>query len=190
MENVTNVPTAAQQPAARKKNNIVIYYWGNGKGKTTAALGLALRASGYKKKILFAQFIKGDWKTGEDVALSRINYLVHKKFGLGFVYKTDDKARTDKHKKAVLRGLNFILDNYKKYDIIILDELANAVNLGLIDIKKIILAVSITRNKCTVVITGRPLIKELAESSDLITEMKKIIHPFDNGVTAIESIDW
>lgn len=190
MGNATNASTAAQQPVAHKKQSVVIYYYGNGKGKTTAALGLALRASGYKKKILFAQFIKGDWKTGEDVALSRINYLDHKKFGLGFVYKTDSKKRTGEHKQAALQGLEFILDNYKKYDIVVLDEIANAIDLGLIDIKEVVSAVSTIKDRCTVVLTGRPLIKDLVKLSDLITQMKKIIHPFDKGVMAIKSIDW
>jgi cob(I)alamin adenosyltransferase len=71
-----------------------------------------------------------------------------------------------------------------------LDEIANAIELGLIDRKKVVAAVSAIKDKRTIVLTGRPMIRELAKSSDLITEMKKVVHPFDKGTMAIESIDW
>lgn len=190
MENVTNASTAAQQQVAPKKPSLVIYYFGNGKGKTTAALGLALRASAYKKRVLFAQFVKGDWKTGEDQALSKIDYLDHKKFGLGFVYKTDSDARMNAHKAAAKTGLNFICDNFGNYDIIVMDEISNAIELGLVKAMDVTNMIHAIKDGRTLVLTGSARISQLVSCADLVTQMKKISHPFDKGVMAIESIDW
>lgn len=190
MANATSASIAAQRQAAPKGQVLVIYYYGDGKGKTTAALGLALRASAYKKKILFAQFVKGDWGTGEDVALAKIDNIEHKKFGVGFVYESDSPKRMKAHIDSARKGLEFVRQNHRRYDIIVLDEISNAIKLDLlnaIDVYKIVVEI---KKRRTIILTGSPRIKELIELSDLITEMKKIAHPFDKGITAVESIDW
>jgi len=171
-------------------NGIVVCYYGDGKGKTTAALGLTLRASGYNRKILFAQFIKGSWKTGEDRGLSRHTNIDHKKFGLGFVGIEGDKISHRKHSVAAAKGIEYVKNNMARYDIIVLDEIHGAIEKKLIGEESVLEIIRSKKPTQTVILTGRPKIKSIIEMSDLTTQMKKIKHPFDSGVIAIKSIDW
>ncbi len=168
---------------------MILTFYGEGKGKTSAALGIALRASGYGKKILFCQFIKGNWDTGEDKALKRIKNLIHKKFGLGFVKKGDSEQKRLKDIKAAQAGFDFVKTNTMKYDIVILDEILIAIELGFI--KKTDLLIFLKNNpNCDYVLTGRPKINEIIEISDYVSEIKKFKHPFDRGIIAKKGIDY
>ena len=168
---------------------MIISYYGDGKGKTTAALGLVLRASGYKKKILFAQFIKGEFKTGEDEALKEIKGLARKKFGLGFVGIGGDTKRPDEHKAAAQKGLKYVSKNLDNFEVIVLDEIFGAVK-GKLLCSEDVLKLLAKSKEIDFVLTGRPKIDELLAVSDLVSEIKKVKHPFDNGLTAKRGIDY
>ena len=170
---------------------MIITYYGNGKGKTTAALGLALRASGYNKKILFAQFVKSPKSiTGEDKALKKIHNLTHKKFGLGFVGLLKDSRSLEEHALAAQKGLNYISKHMKEFDIIVCDEILGAIKGRLLkesDVKKLIQSVLPSQS---LIFTGRPKYKSILELSDLATEMEEIKHPYQKGTLAAEGIDY
>jgi len=168
---------------------MIISYYGDGKGKTTAALGLATRAAGRDKKVLFAQFIKGDQITGEDIALKKIKLIVHKKFGLGFVGIMGDQKPLQDHQKAALEGLRYISNAFQKFDVIVLDEVFGAIDCQLIDENEICKLIQDMPKNIDLVLTGRPKISKLLRLSDLVTEMKKIKHPFDKGIQAKIGID-
>lgn len=168
---------------------VIISYYGDGKGKTTAALGLILRASGYDQKILFVQFIKGEFETGEDEALGKIKNLTHKKFGLGFVGIMGDDRDHDEHKNAAIGGLRYVLDHLDSFDIVVLDEVFGAVHGGLIGLSEVLDLVK-RCDKIDLVMTGRPKIDELINVSDLVTQMKSVKHPFDRGHAAKRGIDY
>jgi len=170
---------------------LIITYYGNGKGKTTAALGLVLRASGYNKKVLFAQFIKSPKSiTGEDRALKKIKNLTLKKFGLGFVGLFRDSQKISAHIQAARKGLKYVKSNMDKFDIIVCDEILGAVKGGLIKINEV---ENLIKNfdKCKhLILTGRPKYKRLIDLSDLVSEVKEVKHPYRKGKLAIAGIDY
>lgn len=170
---------------------MIIVYYGDGKGKTTAALGLALRASGYKKKILFAQFIKSPKSlTGEDKSLKTIKNLVHKKFGLGFVGLYDDSKPLKDHRKAAEDGFELVKGSVKKFDVVVLDEFLGAIKGGLIDLASAIEFIRNFPKEKDLVLTGRPKYGKIVSLADLVSEVKEIKHPFTKGKMAKEGIDF
>jgi len=185
---------------------MIIVFTGNGKGKTTAALGQAVRALGQGKKVLIIQFIKGPWKTGEDKFAKKIKDFRIIKTGKGFVKTLGDKLPFKEHQKAVHKGLKLAARaiNSKKYDLIILDEINNAVDLKLVSVKdvlKILKPLKNTRrlfsnsqefeNKPDIILTGRNAPKSFIKIADLVTEMKEIKHPFQkNKASARAGIDF
>jgi len=170
---------------------MIITYYGNGKGKTTAALGLALRSSGYDKKILFVQFIKSPKsKTGEDVALKKIKNLTHKKFGLGFVGLLQDSHTPQEHRLAAQKGLKYVIKELGNYELVILDEVLGAIKGKLIDEKSILDLMNLISKNQTLVLTGRPKYKRIISKCDLATEMSEIKHPFQKGQLAVKGVDF
>jgi len=124
-----------------KEKGLLIVYTGNGKGKTTAALGLCVRACGYDLKVAIVQFVKGSWQYGELDGIKRLEpnvELIRK--GKGFVGIIDDKLPRSEHEKAAEEALVFVdeLIQSGKYDIVILDELNVAISLGLIEIDNVL----------------------------------------------------
>lgn len=186
MESVTSVLIVGQQLVV---HNMIISYYGDGKGKTTAALGLALRASGYEKKILFAQFIKSPQSTtGEDRALKKIKFLEHKKFGLGFIGIKGDQRKFSEHSSAAQKGLEYVNSSIDAFDIVILDEIFGAIKGNLISSEQVLSMIK--NSKKIVVLTGRPAIDSILKVSDLVTHMQNIKHPFDSGSLAAEAVDY
>lgn len=169
---------------------LVITYFGDGKGKTTAALGLALRASAYKEKILIIQFVKGDWATGEEKAVKNLKTVKLIKSGAGFVGILNDKKTLQIHSKAAQKGINLALKSLPHYKILILDEILGAIKGGLISSRDALKIIKQKPEDSILVMTGRPKIDCILNKSDLITEMRCIKHPFDKGVLAIKGIDW
>lgn len=169
---------------------MIIVYTGNGKGKTTAALGLAMRAAGWGQQVAIIQFIKGFKDTGEWKMIERIPEIDiyqtfdDKKLGIG-------KPRPE-HRKSVSDGIKLtkkIIKN-KKYDVVILDEINNAVHYGLVEAGEIIKLANEKPVEMTIVFTGRGAPKQLLEIADLVTEMKEIKHPFKSGIPAKRGIDF
>lgn len=173
---------------------MLMIFTGNGKGKTTASLGQALRAIGDGKKVLMVQFIKGPWKSGEDTSYKRLepDFKIVKT-GLGFVGILDDKLPLSDHQKAAGDGLKYADHeaSAKKWDILILDEIWNALDLKLVtqkDVQKFIdkhLA-----GLEHLILTGRSCPKEFIDQADLVTEMKEIKHPYAKGVDAQKGVEF
>ena len=174
-----------------KEKGLIIINTGQGKGKTTAALGIALRTLGHNQKVAIIQFIKGGWEPGESLALKVFgDKLKFHAFGEGFTWETQDRNKdinlvTSSWKKA----LSYIKDpNYK---LIILDEIILAIKLGYIDENEIINGINLRPELTHVVLTGRGASKKIIDSADLVTEMKLIHHPFrEQGVKAQEGIEY
>lgn len=169
-------------------------FTGNGKGKTTAALGSALRAVGEGKKVLMVQFIKGPWKSGEDESqklLAPDFKLV--KMGKGFVGILGDSLPREEHEQAAEDALSFAMREMESgnWDIIILDEVNNAIQLNLITKEKVISFVNETKEKLEhLILTGRDAPQELIELADLVTEMQDIKHPYDKGIKAKRGLEY
>jgi len=192
MVSVTNALTAERQPAVAK-TLMIISYFGKGKGKTTAALGVALRASGYKFKTEIIQFVKGSkFKSGEELALKSSKLIKIKKFGLGFVGIKGDSRNIKDHQYIAQKGLEYAKKVILRNDarVIILDEILGAIYGDLVKKDDVIKLTKKTCKNKIIILTGRPRIKEIIELSDLATEMKEIKHPYRKNIPAIKGLDF
>ena len=166
-------------------------YAGDGKGKTTAALGLALRAIGASKKVAVIQFMK-KIDTSEYKAIKKFRLpILIESFGIGFYQVLGDKKPKRAHIKAAQKGFMRAQEiiQSEKYDLIILDEINVAVGLGLIDVKEVIKIIGLNK-KAELVLTGRNAHRKLKKLADLVTEMKKHKHYFDAGIKARRGIEY
>ena len=157
-------------------------YTGNGKGKTTAAIGLAMRASGAGKKIYIAQFVKG-MKYSEIKTLEKFNNIDVAQFGLKcFIIDKPKQEDID----AAVEGLNRVkqIIQSQKYDIVIMDEANIAVFFKLFSVEDLLDIIDMKPDNVELIITGRYAEKKLIEKADLVTEMKEIKHYYNNGVNA------
>ena len=163
------------------EKGLVIVYTGNGKGKTTAALGMALRAIGYDHRVCMLQFIKGSWHYGEMDSSKKLepNFELIA-VGKGFVGILDDNSPREEHEKYAAEAVRICREKIfsEKYDVIILDEVNYAITLGLIDVQEIIKIIKEKPSDLDLVLTGRDVKEEIVELADLVTEMKEIKHPF------------
>lgn len=169
-------------------------FTGNGKGKTTAALGQAIRAVGEGKKVLMIQFIKGPWKSGEDFLAKGLepNFRLLK-MGKGFVGIMGDKLPREEHVKAAEDALAYARKEIESgnWNIVILDEINNAVSLGLVTKEKVLEFLQTTNHKLqTLILTGRDATQEFIDRADLVTEMLDIKHPYNKGIKAKRGLEY
>ncbi|MCK5125485.1 MAG: cob(I)yrinic acid a,c-diamide adenosyltransferase [candidate division Zixibacteria bacterium] len=174
-------------------HGLVIVYTGNGKGKTTAALGLCIRGAGHGNKISIIQFIKSNWPYGELEGLKRLEPEVKiKTLGAGCIGLPGDNKPIEEHQaaaqKAYLRSLEVIEKN--EDDTVVLDEINTAIGLELITVDELMRLLDKRPAKMNLVLTGRDAPKELIDRADLVTEMKEIKHPFQDGYLGKKGIDY
>jgi len=179
---------------------MLIIFTGNGKGKTTAALGQAIRALGQGKRVLMIQFIKGNWETGEHKFVKKFK-IQNSKFkiipaGRGFVKILGDKLLFSEHKKAAQKALKLAKKAInppaggKKWDLVILDEINVAVSLKLIKAAEVLKILNNLSPGKAVILTGRGAPKSFVKIADLVTEMKEIKHPFQKGQIGKKGIEF
>ena len=174
-------------------DGLVIVYTGGGKGKTTAALGMALRAIGYDHKVCMIQFIKGSWHYGEmDSSKKLAPGFELVAVGKGFVGILDDNSPKEDHEKYAEEAMKICKEKIlsDRYDLVILDEINYAVNLGLINSSSVIDLIKIKPERLDLVLTGNHAKVEIIELADLVTEMKEVKHPFRSGIKAKKGIDF
>jgi cob(I)alamin adenosyltransferase len=174
------------------QKGMLLVYTGDGKGKTTAALGLALRASGYGMKVGIIQFMKGTWNTGEMEALKKIKGIDLIRTGKGFYKILDDRFTEKEHRNAAKLAIQRIQKciNQKKYDILILDEINVTVDTGLLKTSEVLNILQKIPPNLHVILTGRNAPAEFIEIADLVTEMKEIKHPYQKGGLAQKGLDY
>lgn len=169
---------------------LLMVYTGNGKGKTTAALGLAMRAAGHGLRVCFIQFIKGSWHYGELDAVKRFEGLIDLHvMGKGFTWKSeniDEDARLAREAwdfagKAIASGT---------YHIVILDEFTYLLHYGMLELAPCLDLLNERNPQQHVVITGRYAPPELIKAADLVTEMQEIKHPLKAGIKAQKGIEF
>lgn len=169
-------------------------FTGNGKGKTTAALGTAMRAIGEGKRVLMVQFIKGPWKSGEDESSKLLKpcFRLVKK-GKGFVGIMGDNLPREEHERAAEEALAYARKEIESgdWDIVILDEINNAVSLGLIPKKSVLELIEAESHTIeTLIFTGRDAPQEFLDRADLITEMRDIKHPYEKGIHGKKGLEY
>ena len=172
---------------------LILVHTGDGKGKTTAGLGLALRAWGSGLRVLILQFIKGGWKYGELEAIERLGQLDGRieirPLGLGLMRSDEDR---EKHIRAAAKALQeserMMVSG--QYDLIIFFEINYAVKFGLISLDDVLALLDKKPEKLHVLLTGRDARPELIERADLVTEMKLVKHPYQQGIKAQQGIEF
>jgi cob(I)alamin adenosyltransferase len=172
------------------EKGLLIVHTGPGKGKSTAAFGLALRALGRGRKVGVVQFIKGAWETGERRALESFgDLLVWRTMGEGFTWETQDRER-DVAAAAAAWALALEMMDDPAINLLILDELNIALRYGYLPLDAVLAAFAARRPTLHVVVTGRNAKPELIEAADLVTEMGLVKHHFAAGVKAQEGIEF
>lgn len=178
-------------------HGLVHAYIGNGKGKTTAAVGTAVRAAGYGWKILFLQFMKeAKWPSGERSSLRKLGVDVYV-MGEGFYKILNDQKPEEVHQAAAAKALALSYERLLSgaYQLVILDELGSAVEEGLLARKPVEELLKMHSKKglakqTHLIWTGHKKIPWMLKYADLVTEMKKIKHPYDKGIIATKGVDF
>jgi cob(I)alamin adenosyltransferase len=175
-----------------KQKGLIIVYTGPGKGKTTAAMGMALRGVGHHLKSLMIQFIKGSWKYGELEAVKALYpYFEIFPMGKGFIHI--GKPGPEKEDvEAVSKAWECFEGKVssKEYDMIILDEINVALNYGLLPLGPVLQALHEKPAGLHLVLTGRNAPPEIMDMADLVTEMVEVKHPYNNGVPAQKGVEF
>jgi cob(I)alamin adenosyltransferase len=172
------------------KKGLLVVFTGNGKGKTTAALGMALRSAGHGLKVGFIQFIKGSWNYGELEAVKRFEDLIDFHVtGRGFTWKSEDLA---KDTAAARQAWRFALDAMasQRYHLVVLDEFTYLLKYKMVDLPPVLAALAARPANLHVAVTGRDAPPELLDAADLVTEMRAIKHPLQNGIKAQKGIEF
>ena len=179
----------SKSPPAGQRRGLVQVFTGDGKGKTSAAIGAVVRASGHGLRVYIGFFMKGS-HSGERDILSRLPNVTMESFGAGgFVGrenirpedKEEAKRGLEAARKAVLSG---------NYDLVVLDELNLAVARNLVALDEVLRLIEERPDGVELILTGRQAHSNLVKAADLVTEMLKIKHPYDNGVKAREGIEY
>jgi len=173
---------------------LVIVFTGEGKGKSTSAWGMALRASGHQKKIMVVQFLKNFKDYGElkfAKKFPRANIEI-KTFGEGYVGIRGDRKPKEVHSLAAKKALEYVKRAMKgkKYFMIILDEINIALNLRLLKVEDVLELLKSKPKSLHLVLTGRGAPKKIIKSADLVTEMKEVRHPYKKGILAQKGIEF
>ena len=172
---------------------LIVVFTGDGKGKTSAALGIALRAWGHGMAVSLVQFVKGSSATGESKAAERlVPTLELASLGKGFVNCFGDTTPLDEHRQAAAAALEAARQRMLSgvWDILILDEINTAVTLGLLDIRDVLALIRDRPPRLHIVLTGRDAHPDLIAAADMATEMRCLKHPYDAGKPATKGIDF
>ena len=170
---------------------LIIINTGNGKGKTTAALGMVMRSLGHGYQVAIVQFIKGAWEPAEKAVLERFSeQLKFQAMGEGFTWETQDRERDmEKAAAAWSTSLEYILN--PEYRLVLLDEINIALKLGYLDVDTVIEGLARKPEDSHVILTGRGAPDQLIAIADLVTEMSLIKHPFrEQGIKAQPGIEF
>lgn len=186
------------------RKGLVICYIGDGKGKTSAAMGLVARAKGAGLNVFVLQFVKarrpaegeklqpGEWPISNEIVFFEKSGIDTDQVGLGFVGILGDQKEHDQHKREALRGLELarkmVLSG--KYQVVVLDEIISALELKLIEESDILDLISSKPEMLHLVITGHNKYPKIIKACDLVTEMKMVKHPYYNNILAQRGIDY
>jgi len=189
---------------------LVICYIGAGKGKTTAAMGMAVRAAGDGKNVFILQFVKtpnqssaqiqeGEWPVSSEINFfdnvsyqSDIGKIENEQVGLGFVGILGDKKEKDVHIRAALKGVERAREiiTSGEYDVVVLDEIISALEVGILEERDILDLIKLKAPLQHLVLTGHNKYPKILKQCDLVTEMKMIKHPYYKGILAQKGIDY
>jgi cob(I)alamin adenosyltransferase len=183
------------QRKLRHHKGLVVINTGNGKGKTTAAMGLAIRAAGNGMKVLIVQFIKGRWRSGEREALKHLPGVDVYVMGRGFTIDRlrDPRTTDEEHQAAAAEALTLARERLVsgEYAMVVLDEILGSIKAGLVPLDDVLELISAKPADAHLVLTGRNAPEALIDAADLVTEMREVKHPYRlQGITAQRGIEF
>jgi cob(I)alamin adenosyltransferase len=193
-ETSTNDPTVVPTSAPRRGErtwvpSLVLVNTGDGKGKTTAALGTVMRARARGWRVSVVQFMKSsDWKVGEEQSARQLG-VDWWTLGDGFTWESEDLDESEAVAREAWRQAAQIISS-GDYEMVLLDEVTYPMNFGWIDTAEVVRVLRERPETTNVILTGRDAPAELLEIADTVTEMRKVKHPFDRGVQARRGIDY
>lgn len=171
------------------QRGLTIIYTGDGKGKTTASFGQALRAAGHGFQVCVVQFIKGKWATGEAQAVAALSdHIELHVMGSGFTWQSEE----EEVRKAAAEGWALAREKVMsgRYDCVVLDELTYLVTYGLVSEAEVVALIKERPAHVHLVISGRGATQKLIDAAELVTEMKEVKHPFSLGIKAQKGIEF
>ncbi len=171
------------------KSGRILVHTGDGKGKTTAALGTAFRAAGHGQNVAIVQFMKGKWTYGELAAIQRFPNILLARMGTGFTW---EKEGLEEDRVLARRAWDMCreLAEGDDYDLLVMDELNYAVDYGFIDPEEVVGFLREKPARLSVIITGRRARQEIIDAADTVTEMRSVKHPFRSGTRAKKGIEY
>ena len=176
------------------RHGLTLIFTGNGKGKTTAAVGLTVRAAGNRMKVFFLQFIKGQWKTGEREILRGLPGVDLEVTGRGFTIERlrNQNIPLEDHAAAAAHGWQVAqqIVSEGQYDLVVLDEILGAIKAGLVPLAEVVALVQAKPPTVHLVLTGRGAAPELIEVADLVSEIQPVKHPLQRGIKAQRGIEF
>lgn len=171
------------------EKGLVLVHTGAGKGKSSSAFGVVVRALGWKQKVGVVQFIKGKWKTGERQFFDRLGEVTWHTMGEGFTWDTQDKDRDIAAAQAAFAKGREMMDS-GEYDLIVMDEINIAIRYDYLSVADVIAGLDARDKRTGVILTGRDAKPELCAYADLVTEMTEVKHPFKAGIKAQRGMDY
>ncbi len=169
---------------------LVLVHTGAGKGKSSSAFGVVIRALGWKQTVGVVQFIKGKWKTGERLFFDRLEEVTWHTMGEDFTWDTQDKDRDIAAAQAAFAKAREMMES-GDYDLVVLDEINIAMRYDYLSVEDVIAGLDARDNARTgVILTGRDAKAELCDYADLVTEMTEVKHPFKAGIKAQKGVDF
>ncbi|MEM7520289.1 MAG: cob(I)yrinic acid a,c-diamide adenosyltransferase [Pseudomonadota bacterium] len=168
---------------------LVLVHTGAGKGKSSSAFGVIVRALGWKQRVGVVQFIKGKWKTGERQFFQRLDEVTWHTMGEGFTWDTQDKDRDIEAAQAAF-GKACEMMASGDYDLIVLDEINIAMRYDYLSVDDVIAGLDGRDTRTGVILTGRDAKPELCAYADLVTQMTEVKHPFKSGIKAQRGVDY
>jgi cob(I)alamin adenosyltransferase len=162
---------------------------GDGKGKTTAALGTAFRAAGHGQNVAIVQFMKGKWTYGELAAIQRFPNILLSRMGTGFTWEKEG-LEEDRQLARQAWEVCVQLAESDDYDLLVMDELNYAIDYGFLDPEEVVAFLRGKPRRLSVIITGRRARQEIIDAADTVTEMRAVKHPFRSGTRAQKGIEF
>ncbi len=171
------------------ERGLVLVHTGAGKGKSSSAVGVVVRALGWKQRVGVVQFIKGKWKTGERLFFDKLGGVDWHTMGEGFTWDTQDKERDIAAAQAAFAKGRTMMES-GDYDLVVLDEINIAMRYDYLSVADVLAGLEARDKRTGVILTGRDAKPEICDYADLVTEFAEVKHPFKAGIKAQKGVDY
>ena len=189
MKALQKVQRAKIAEAGDPERGLVLVHTGDGKGKSSSAFGVVIRALGWGQSVGVVQFIKGTWVTGEKQFFDKLGGVTWATMGEGFTWDTQDRDRDIAAAEAAFAKARHMMES-GDFDLVVLDEINIALRYDYLTPEAVIAGLEARHPRCGVILTGRDAPQALCDYADLVSEMREVKHPYQAGITAQRGVDF